>query len=270
VVRRALIVCVCAIALGACRLDVNVDMTVEPDGSGTLSVVATADAELIAKVPTIAEELATDDIVAAGWVVDGPTATPDGGLSITLTHDFVSDEEATNLLNSLGPPFNQMLLVRNTTGDDTTTRLSGLLGLSNGFDTFADEDLIAAVGSLPFADEIAASGATPESSMSVILRVALPGTIEADLTNGTQLEDDRLEWSAPLDGTILDLRAGSVQSPADDRWWARPLSIIALVALIAWVAFMTLFIGYVIWARWQRVHRPTPRPRPGPPSDVSL
>ena len=119
-VRRVLIVCLSAIALGACRLDVNVDMTVAPDGTGTLSVVATADADVVAAVPTIAEELATDDIVAAGWVIDGPTPTPDGGLSITLTHDFVSDEEATNLLNSLGPPFNQMSLVRNTTGDDTT------------------------------------------------------------------------------------------------------------------------------------------------------
>ena len=54
------------------------------------------------------------------------------------------------------------------------------------------------------------------------------------------------------DGTILDARATSVQSPGDDRWWARPLSVIALVALVAWVTFMTFFIGYVAWARWQR------------------
>ena len=34
-----------------------------------------------------------------------------------------------------------------------------------------------------------------------------------------------------LDGTVLDSRAVSVQSPGDDRWWARPLSVLALVAL---------------------------------------
>lgn len=257
-IRRVLALFVCAIALVGCRLDVAVDMSVEPDGTGTISVVATADAELVAAVPTIADELATDDIVAAGWVIDGPTATPDGGLTIALTHGFSSDEEATNLLNSIGPPFNQMAMVRNTTGEDTTTRLSGLLGLSDGFETFADEDLIAAVGAVPFAEQIAASGATPESSMSVDFRAALPGQVVQAETNGTDIDDGRLEWTVPLDGSILDVRGVSIQSPGDDRWWARPLSVIALVALVAWVTFMTLFIGYVVWARWQRARR---RPR---------
>jgi hypothetical protein len=261
VIRRVLALCVCVVALAGCRVDLSVDMTVEPDGTGTITLVATADAEVIAAVPTLADELATDDIIAAGWTIDGPTTLPDGGLTITLSHDFSSDEEATNLLNSLGPPFHQMSVTRNTSGDDTTTRLSGLLGLPDGFESFADEDLVAAVGSVPFADQIAASGATPESSMSAAIRVGLPGDIDADQTNGTRLDGNRLEWLVPMDGTILDWRAVSVQSPGDGRWWARPLSIVALVALVAWVAFMTVFIGYVAWARWQRTRRRRP-PRP--------
>lgn len=260
-IRRVLALCVCAIALVGCRIDLNVDVVIEPDGTGTITLVATADADVVAAVPTLADELATDDIVAAGWTIDGPTALPDGGLTITLRHDFSSDVEATNLLNSIGPPFNQMSVIRNTSGDDTTTRLGGLLGLPDGFESFADEDLIAAVGSVPFSEQIAASGATPESSINALLRATLPGQIDDDETNGAELGDDRLEWIVPTDGTILDARAASVQSPGDDRWWARPLSIIALVALIAWVAFMTLFIGYVLWARWQRTRR-RPRPRP--------
>jgi hypothetical protein len=263
VIRRLLVLCVCVAALAGCRVDLSVDMTVEPDGTGTITLVATADAEVVAAVPTLADELATDDIVAAGWAIDGPTALPDGGLTITLSHDFSSDEEATNLLDSLGPPFNQMSVTRNTSGDDTTTRLAGLLGLPDGFESYADEDLVAAVGSVPFADRIAASGATPESSMSAVIRAQLPGDIDGDETNGTRLDDNRLEWIVPMDGTILDWRAVSVQSPGDGRWWARPLSIVALVALVAWVAFMTLFIGYVVWARWQRTRR---RRRPARPA----
>ena len=254
------------VALASCRVDVTVDMNVDPDGTGTVAVQLVADAELIAEIPTIADELATDDIVAAGWTIDGPTATADGGLTVTFSHDFSSDEEATNLLNSIGPPFNQMSMVRNTAGDDTTTRLSGLLGLPNGFEAFADEELIAAVGSLPFADQLEAAGATPATSMSATMRVALPGEIDSEQTNGTELDDGRLEWVVPLDGTILDWRALSVQSPGDDRWWARPLSIVALVALIAWVAFMTLFIAYVAIARWQRSRRRRGRPPAAPPS----
>ncbi len=263
VVRRVLAACVCVVVLAGCRLDVAVDMTVEPDGTGTISILATADAELVAAVPTIAEDLALDDIVTAGWAVDGPNPTPDGGLTITFTHGFFSDEEATNLLNSLGAPFNEMSMVRNSSGQDTTTRLTGLLGLPDGFASFADEDLVAAVGSVPFAEQIAASGATPASSMGITMRAALPGNIDQAQSNGTLIDDGRLEWVVPLDGTVLDSRAVSVQSPGDDRWWARPLSVVALVALIAWVVFMTLFIGYVAWARWQRTHRrPPARPAP--------
>lgn len=254
-IRRILGLCVCVAALAGCRVDLNVDLTVEPDGTGTITLVATADAEVIAAVPTLAEELVTEDIVAAGWTIEGPTTLPDGGLTMTLSHGFTSDAEATNLLNSLGPPFNQMAVTRNTSGEDTTTRLTGLLGLPDGFESFADEDLIAAVGSVPFADQIAASGATPESSINAVIRAELPGRIDEAETNGTELGDNRLEWRVPTDGTILDWRAVSVQSPGDDRWWARPLSVIALVALVAWVGFMTLFIGYVLWARWQRTRR---------------
>lgn len=266
-IRRVLALCVCVAALAGCRVDISVDLIVEPDGTGTITLVATADAEVVAAVPTLADELATDDIAAAGWTIDGPTELPDGGLTITLSHEFTSDAEATNLLNSLGPPFNQMAVTRNTSGDDTTTRLTGLLGLPDGFETFADDDLVAAVGSVPFSDQIAASGATPESSISAVIQAELPGQIDDAETNGTRLGDNRLEWRAPTDGTILDWRAVSVQSPGDDRWWARPLSVLALVLLVAWVTFMTLFIGYVVWARWQRRHRRAPgrpprRPRP--------
>jgi hypothetical protein len=264
VIRGVLAVCACATALVGCRLDVGVEMEVGADGTGTIAVQLDADRALVDEVPSIAEELATDDIVAAGWEIDGPTATPDGGLTMTITHPFTSDTDATNLLNSIGPPFNEMALVRNTDGDDTTTRLSGLLGLSDGFASFADDDLVAAVGSVPFADRLAAAGATPEESMSVVFRVALPGDVDETESNGTVLDDGRLEWDVVLDGTIVDVRAISTQSPGDDRWWARPLSMIALVLLVAWVAFMVVFIGYVAWARRQRSRRrpPTGQARP--------
>ena len=265
VVRRVLAVVACAFVLASCRIDIAVDMTMEADGTGVITVAVTADAEVVAAVPTIADELATDDIIAAGWTIDGPTPTADGGLTMTLTHGFTSDQDATNLLNSLGPPFTQMAVSRTTSGDETTTRLSGLLGLSNGFESYADDDLIAAVGALPFADEIAASGATPESSLGAVIRADLPGDTDLEQTNGSELSDGSLEWVVPMDGTILDWRAVSVQAPDDDRWWARPLSIAALVALVVWVVFMTVFIGYVAYARWRRARGYKRRPRPTPP-----
>ena len=63
-------------------------------------------------------------------------------------------------------------------GEETTLALTGQLTLPAGFDSFADADLLAAVGGTPFADELAASGATPAESMAVTLRADLPGEVE--------------------------------------------------------------------------------------------
>lgn len=261
--RRIVALVACALALASCQVDLNVETVIEPDGTGTVSMVATADAEVVAAVPTLADELVLDDAVAAGWVVDGPTPTDGGGLTVTMSHDFVSSQEATNLLNSIGPPFAQMVVARTTANEETTTRLEGLLGLPDGFASFADDDLVAAVGTMPFAEEIAAAGVTPETAMSAVFRLQLPGEVVAESTNTTSVDGDVLEWTVPMDGEILNLRAESLQAPGDDRWWARPLSIAALVALIAWVGFMVFFIGYVAFARWRKARQYKRRPRPG-------
>jgi hypothetical protein len=266
VIRRLLALCACALVLASCQVTVDVDLSMADDGTGTLTVVATADAGVLTAVPTLAEELALDDVVAAGWEVQGPTPTPEGGLTLTISHSFTTPDDATNLLNSIGPPFNQMSVQRTTVNNDTTTTLHGLLGLSNGFAAFADDDLVTAVGSVPFADEIAASSATPESSMHVTIGASLPGEIVPEETNGTTLDDGTLEWTVPLDGSIAEWRAQSLQAPANNAWWARPLSITALVVLVGWVVFMIFFIGYVAWARARRSrrYRQSHRPRPSP------
>ena len=86
VLRRVLAVVVCALALASCRLDVTVDVAIEPDGTGTVTVTAVADAELVDQVPGLADALVFDDAVAAGWQVDGPTATAEGVLWQTVIH----------------------------------------------------------------------------------------------------------------------------------------------------------------------------------------
>lgn len=251
VFRRLLALLAGAIALTACQVDVTVDVVVEPDGTGLITVVVAADAEVLAAVPTLVDDLVLDDVVAAGWAVDGPNLTEDGGLMIQMSHDFRSQGEATNLLQSLGPPFTQMELGRGTNGDITTNQLSGRLVL-DGFEAFADADLVSAVGGQPFADQIATSGATPADSFNVTLRALLPGVIEDDETNAEANDGGVLAWELPEDGSPALVLAQSTQQPGEGQRWARPLSVLALIALVAWVAFMTIFIGYVTIARFRR------------------
>jgi hypothetical protein len=253
-IRRLLVAVAAVCALTGCRLDVVADVVVEADGTGEIVVVAEADAELVDKVPTIADDLVLDDVKAAGWLVDGPTPTPSGGLILTLTHPFEGKDEATNLLRSLGPPFNDPVIGRGQSGDVTTNTVRANLGLRNGFATFADEDLINAVGGVPFAEQFAANDVDPANSMSAILRVTLPGDTVDSETNGERVGDGTLQWAAPVDGSIVEATARTEQAPSDGGAWARPVSIVALVALVAWVGFMSLFVGYVALAR-RRLNR---------------
>lgn len=253
--RRLIGLVTAVLLLSACRVDVVVDVDVEPDGTGSMTVTATADAELVDRVPTIADDLVLDDVAAAGWTIEGPSPTPEGGLVVTFTHPFDGYQEATNLLRSLGPPFFNPQLGRGQVGDVTTNTLTGDFGLPNGFAEFADADLVGAVGAVPFAEEFAAEGITPATALSATVRARLPGEIVDDETNGTVLDDGRIEWVVPLEGQPLELSGRSQQEPSAGGSWARPLSVAALIALVAWVAFMTLFIGYVALARYRRARR---------------
>jgi hypothetical protein len=258
VLRRAVILVFAALAglvLTACQLDVDVELRVGPAGTGEVVVTATADADVVSRAPGLAEDLRFDDAVAAGWTVEGPVPTETGGLTVTLRHPVSSAAEATTLLNSLGAPFSGVTLTRTAAADDeqdVTVSLTGQLQLAGGFEAFADSELLAAVGGLPFEDDLTTAGASPAESMSVRLRADLPGEVVE--TTGSP-EDGMLRWDAPLDGSALDLTTRTVQSPSGGGSWARPLSWIALVALVAWAITATAGIVYVARARRARAAR---------------
>lgn len=253
--RRLALALVSLLVLSACRLDVTVDVVMEPDGTGEVTVVAIADAELVAQVPDLVDDLRLEDAIDNGWVVDGPTEAADGGLSMSLTHDFTSHVELANVLNSIGPPLTQMAAARTPDGDQTTNAIDGELVLVNGFEAFADADLIEAVGGLPFAEEFAAAGSAPTDSMSFTFRVALPGELVSAET-GTEVDDGVIEWTAPLDGSSVGLYTATVQRPAGEVGaWASPLSTAALVGLVVWVVLAGAFIAFVAVARSSKRRR---------------
>jgi len=251
VIRRVLLLVACAFALTACHLDVVVDVAIEPDGTGVVTMVATADAELVDQVPGVADDLRLDDAIANGWVVDGPTETDDGGLTITLTHDVHSAEELANVLNSIGPPLTRMAAARTTDPEteQTTNAINGEMALSDGYASFADADLVAAVGGIPYEEQLLASGLPPSEAMSFTYRVSLPGELVSAET-GTEVGGGVIEWEAPLDESVTNLYVQTVQRPeSDGASWARPVATISLVALIAWVVLATLFVVFVAVGR---------------------
>jgi hypothetical protein len=246
-----------AVVLSGCRLDFTVDVAMQPDGTGTVTVDAVADAELVGQVPDLVDDLRLDDAIANGWVVEGPTPTAQGGVSIRLAHPFSSPEELASVLNSIGPPLIDMKAARTPGADDeadTTNAIDGQLQLPNGFQSFADAELIEAVGGQPFGDELAASGLTPEQTMSFTFRVKLPGELVS--STGTEADDGAIEWTAKLDGSARSLLTQTVQTPpGSGNDWARPLATGALIALIAWVAASIALIVFVAFARRSKRRR---------------
>ena len=248
-----------AVVAAGCRLDVEVSIVVEPDGTGVVTVTAAADPELVEQVDDLAAELVFDDAAAGGWTIDGPTPTDDGGLVATFTHDFSSAQELANVLNSIGPPLVDAQAGRTTEGEQTTNAIRATLTLPDGFASFADDDLVAAVGGLPFSDRFEATGATPDEAMSFTLRVAMPGEVIA--ATGVEVEPQVFEWVAPLDGEATEVSASTVQRPPEGGAWAGPLATASLVALIVWSVLAGTFIVFVVVARRKRArHRRGPRP----------
>jgi hypothetical protein len=267
VVRRKLLNAIALLALMlfgcACRVDLVVGVTMAEDGSGTISVEATADAEVVESAPGLAQDLRIDDLAAAGWTVTGPAVTDEGGITMLLSHTFANPTEATTLLASLNGstgPFQRLELTRAEDERAVTYSLTGVGRVDSGLAVFTDPELLAAVGAAPYAEQIAAAGLSPTQAVGITLRADLPGTVEE---SSADPEGEELSWVVPLDGTSVPISASSRLSLDGDAVW----SIVAttlLVALVVWLVAASAFIAFVVRARRRRARaRASTTPRSG-------
>ena len=261
-VRRVVLLLVAALVLTACRVDIVVDVTVQADGSGIVTVLAVADAGVVVQAPGLADDLRFDDAVAAGWQVDGPIPEADGSLSVRMTHAFATVEEATALLASLsGPagPLHGVALARTIDGSSADVQLTGSLRVDGGLTAFTDSDLLQQVGGVPYADQIAAAGISPADAVGVQFSLSAPGTITS--ASGT-VNNGTATWIVPLDGTPVDVAttASSTGGGEPSGLW-KIVSLVALGLLVVWVVFATGFIAFVARERKRRAARRAQRMR---------
>ena len=261
-VRRVVLLLVAALALTACRVDIVIDVAVQADGSGTITVVAVADAGVVVQAPGLADDLRFDDAVAAGWEVVGPTADADGSLNVRMTHSFATVEEATALLASLsGPagPLQRIALTRTVDGKTADVQLTGSLRVDGGLTAFTDSDLLQQVGGVPYADQIAAAGISPADAVGVQFSLSAPGTITS--ATGT-VSNDTATWIVPLDGTPVDVATtASLTGGGEPSGLWKVVSLVALALLVVWVVFATGFIAFVARERKRRAARRAQRMR---------
>lgn len=242
------------VVLSACRVETVVTLDVKENGSGTLSIVTIADADVVAQAPGLADDLSFNDAEAAGWTVSAPLATSDGGLQVSTSHTFSTPAEATFLMSQLSGvygPFKEMNLVRTGKDTDSTWTLTGVLEANGGLDAFADPTLLKTIGASPYAATLANSGLDIGKAISIEFRASLPGSIEST-TGVNTLGNPR--WTVSFDGSSQELTTVT-QNTAIKSTIARIAAPILFVALALWVIGVVGFSGIVILTRFKRSRR---------------
>lgn len=254
-VLRLVAVVAATFLLASCRVDTTVSLHVEPNGSGRVTVVAVADAEIVAKAPNLAADVRVDDLKSAGWKVSGPTATDDGGLTITLERPFRTPAEATSILsqvNGAAGPLRSVALGRQGSSSNSTWTLTGSLEVAGGLAAFADDATIQLLGGAPYAEEVKASGLDLGDAVGFTFNATIPGKVES--TTGLT-SNDAVTWKVPMDGSVTDI-ATTVKNVDVASSIAGVGRYVILFLLVVWVAGVVILLAMVRNSRSRRPRTP--------------
>lgn len=143
----ALLTVVLLVAVG-CRVQIETKIDVGLDGKGTITQSIGFDDAALKRVGDPAQALRADDLVKAGWEVDG--TTKDGDLTwVRVHHTFVTPEEGTALLAQLsGPdgPYRDLLISRSDGLFETSVKVTGQVDTTAGLAMFGDPQLATTLG----------------------------------------------------------------------------------------------------------------------------
>ena len=252
--RIGAVLCVVAV-LSSCRVDQSISLNVKPNGTGSVTVVVTADKAIVDKAPSLAQDIRTDDLKKAGWKVDGPTKTKTGGLTITLTHSFDTPTQATAILKQVSEtrgPLHDLVLTRS--GKDTNSKwaLAGRLEVTGGLSSFIDDAGLELLDVAPYAAEVADAGLDLGDAVGITFTAALPGDVDA--TTGIQ-KDNAITWQIPMDGSRVDV-ATTTTHVAVGTSIARVGRTLILALLALWIAATIILLLLVANARNRRPRTP--------------
>ena len=253
---RLCVVACAAVLLSSCRVDQSVSLTVKPNGSGEVTVVITADKDIVTKAPNLAADLRTDDLVEVGWEVTKPVKTKTGGLTVTLVRSFRNPAEANIALSQVnGPkgPLHEMVVTR--TGKDTNSQwsLAGRLEVTGGLEAFIDDAGLELVGAAPYLANVQEAGLDLGDAVGITFTATLPGDIE----QSTGVKGEGLvSWAVPMDGSKIDIATTTTNVDVVSSI-SRVSKVLLLGLLVLWIAATIVLLLLVGNARQRRSRPPT-------------
>ena len=251
---RVLVALASLALLASCRVDQTVTLDVEPNGSGRVTVLLTADAAVVAKVPDLAADVRTEDLEKTGWKVDGPDKTDEGGLRLELTRTFDTPEQATAILAQVGGtdgPLRTVTLARSGKDTNSTWTLTGALQVTGGLGAFIDDAGRELIGGAPFAGEVSDAGLEIGEALGIEFTASLPG--EIDSTTGVAGASG-ITWRVPMDGSTIDV--ATVATNVDvGASVARVGRAVLRFLLVVWLIGSAALLAAVWWKNRARTPR---------------
>jgi FMN phosphatase YigB (HAD superfamily) len=250
----------------ACRVEATVDVAVDDDGSGVVTVTVVADAAAVELVPDFPDDIRFDGLEDAGWTVEDPVIGGAGSMTVVVSKPFAEADALPGVLTELageGVVFADVQLLRE---DDfamvglspatTEYRLTGTV------DPGPDLQLLgAAVLSPPLGrsvDEIVAASGTPlEDALGLLVAVSMPGdvTVPDSAAGAPDVDGDTATWVFSYGDEPVDLDASASVEDILPRVWA----IVALLAALALALVLLSRLGARLLARWRTPKNRRPR-----------
>jgi len=268
--RLALVVGVLVLLVSGCRMTVDVNVTVEEDGSGAVEVVLGLDEDALEQVGgDLSAVLATDDLLAGGWAIDGPVAEADGFTRVRVSKPFGTPEEAAAVFAEVAGedgPFQDFAVTRETSLAETTWGFTGRIDFSGGLEAFGDEGLAAELEGEPLGESVeeieARLGESLNRLISVRVSVRLPGDVSS---NATTKADNGAVWQAAFGQDPIEMEATGTERRVL-TWVLGGLAVVLLIAAIG-VAVFRLARRTTEQDRLAPAHAARPDRDPTPPAD---
>ncbi len=224
-----------AVVLSSCRVDGTIQLQVNRNGSGAVTVTVVADKEVIAAEPNLLTDFRSQDLLDAGWKITGPETLENGNARIVVVRSFRNPEEATVILgqiNSEKGPLKNVVISRAGKDTNSTWTLTGQVDIDGGLEAFVDSPTLALLGGAPYAANVTSAGPDLGDVVGMNFEAILPGDIEE--TTGLE-RSGVITWRVAMDGAPTDLSTVT-----------RSLDIVSNISKVMAVAVRALLVIWII------------------------
>lgn len=245
-----LLLVLAAVLVSGCRMELDVNVDVREDGAGTVEVVVGLDADAITRIGgDLGAVLELDDLVDAGWTVDGPALEEDGYTRLSVSRDFGTPEEAADVFGQIAAedgPFQDFRVTRERSFAETRYGFEGTVDFSGGLEALGDEGIAAELDGEPIGQSVEEIEAQLGESLSRLLQVRvrarLPGSVSS---NATTKADNGAVWQVGFGEGTVDMEATGTER----RWATLGLAGLGIVCLIALLVLLLVRLAGRVTSR---------------------